>query len=114
MLDKGLDPNFVFIENEGGWSCVMKNLKYTEKNLIIKLKKKLHSIIAECAMTIAAGLKMPKEMLITLVAKGAHIDLRNHKSLTALHKAAVLENYEALKVPVSCLKLLYLKDKVQR
>ena len=53
----------------------------------------------ETPLTIASKLlHEPKEMIGTLVEGGAHLDFRNAQGLSALHKAALADNYEALKV----------------
>ena len=52
----------------------------------------------ESPLTMATQLDKPRYMLITLVSGGAHIDFRNKAGLTAMHRAAVKGNYEAIKV----------------
>ncbi|GAA49875.1 SH3 and multiple ankyrin repeat domains protein, partial [Clonorchis sinensis] len=67
-LNKGLDPNFQW-----------KDMGETPLTLAIKLAK-------------------PRDMIMTLVSGGAHLDYRAADTMTPLHKAAVAGNYEAIKV----------------
>ncbi|KAF7262527.1 hypothetical protein EG68_00178 [Paragonimus skrjabini miyazakii] len=67
-LNKGIDPNFHWKEN------------------------------GETPLTLAAKLEKPKEMIMTLVAGGAHLDFRAEDTMTPLHRAAATGNYEAIKV----------------
>ncbi|KAF5406307.1 SH3 and multiple ankyrin repeat domains protein [Paragonimus heterotremus] len=67
-LNKGIDPNFHWKEN------------------------------GETPLTLAAKLEKPKEMIMTLVAGGAHLDYRAEDTMTPLHRAAATGNYEAIKV----------------
>ncbi|KAF8570528.1 hypothetical protein P879_01383 [Paragonimus westermani] len=67
-LNKGIDPNFHWKES------------------------------GETPLTLAAKLEKPKEMIMTLVAGGAHLDFRAEDTMTPLHRAAATGNYEAIKV----------------
>nr|KAG5704985.1 hypothetical protein BaRGS_022827 [Batillaria attramentaria] len=69
MTSKGLDPNFHDQDN------------------------------GETPLTVAATLGRDKtrEVMITLVSGGAHIDFRNRSGLTAMHRAAIVGNAEAIK-----------------
>uniref|UniRef100_A0A0V0J1B4 PDZ domain-containing protein n=1 Tax=Schistocephalus solidus TaxID=70667 RepID=A0A0V0J1B4_SCHSO len=51
----------------------------------------------ETPLTIAATLFNPRELIITLVNGGAHLDFRAIDSHTPLHRAAVSGNYEAIR-----------------
>ncbi|CDS43505.1 SH3 and multiple ankyrin repeat domains protein [Echinococcus multilocularis] len=66
LLAKGFDPNF--------WS---------RKD-------------GEAPITAAATTYHPRDLIITLVNGGAHIDFRARDSHTALHRAAICGNYEAI------------------
>ncbi|VDL19068.1 unnamed protein product [Hymenolepis diminuta] len=66
LLAKGFDPNF--------WS---------RKD-------------GEAPITAAAATFHPRNLIITLVNGGAHIDFRAQDSHTALHRAAICGNYEAI------------------
>ena len=59
-----------------------------------------HPGIAETPLTVAATLGKDKtrDVLIALVSGGAHIDFRNRSGLTAMHRAAIVGNAEAIKV----------------
>ncbi|VDL91041.1 unnamed protein product [Schistocephalus solidus] len=52
----------------------------------------------ETPLTIAATLFNPRELIITLVNGGAHLDFRAIDSHTPLHRAAVSGNYEAIRI----------------
>ncbi|CAH8490614.1 unnamed protein product [Dicrocoelium dendriticum] len=67
-LNKGLDPNFQW-----------KDTGDTPLITAIKLEK-------------------PREMIMALVAGGAHLDYRSTDTMTPLHRAAAIGNYEAIKV----------------
>ncbi|CAH8566391.1 unnamed protein product, partial [Schistosoma turkestanicum] len=67
-LNKGLDPNFQWKPN------------------------------GETPLTMAVQLEKPYEMIMALVAGGAHLDYRASDSMTPLHRASVKGNYEAIKV----------------
>ena len=43
-------------------------------------------------------LDKPRDMIITLVSGGYHIDFRNKHGYTGIHRAAQKNNYEAVKV----------------
>lgn len=51
-------------------------------------------------MTVAVTLGKDKcrEVLLALVSGGSHIDFRNRSGLTAMHRAAIVGNAEAIKV----------------
>lgn len=67
-LNKGLDPNFQW--KDGG----------------------------ETPLTLAVKSDKPREMIMALVAGGAHLDYRAADTMTPLHRAASFGNYEAIKV----------------
>nr|QQY02477.1 SH3 and multiple ankyrin repeat domains protein 1 [Cryptocotyle lingua] len=67
-LNKGLDPNFQWKDS------------------------------GETPLTLAIKLSKPRDMIMTLVSGGAHLDYRAMDTMTPLHKAAVAGNYEAIKV----------------
>ncbi|KAL8583265.1 hypothetical protein ACOMHN_043100 [Nucella lapillus] len=69
MTNKGLDPNFHDQDN------------------------------GETPLTVAATLGKDKarEVVISLISGGAHIDFRNRSGLTAIHRAAIVGNAEAIK-----------------
>ncbi|CAH8609345.1 unnamed protein product [Heterobilharzia americana] len=67
-LNKGLDPNFQWKQN------------------------------GETPLTLAVQLEKPYEMIMALVAGGAHLDYRASDSMTPIHRASVKGNYEAIKV----------------
>lgn len=52
----------------------------------------------EAPITAAATTFHPRDMIIALVNGGAHIDFRARDSHTALHRAAICGNYEAIQV----------------
>ncbi|XP_064627381.1 SH3 and multiple ankyrin repeat domains protein 2-like isoform X2 [Lineus longissimus] len=69
FINKGLDPNFH------------------------------NNDIGETPLTLATTLAKPRQMIMTLVNGGAHIDFRRKKDgCTPMHKAAIRGNYDALKV----------------
>lgn len=51
----------------------------------------------------AVQLEKPYEMVMALVAGGAHLDYRASDSMTPIHRASEKGNYEAIKVSVICL-----------
>jgi ankyrin repeat protein len=57
-------------------------------------------IFTETPLTIVCTIKghKCKEMVLTLVGGGAHIDFRNKKGMTALHKAVLVKNPTSVKV----------------
>ncbi|CAH8656224.1 Protein shank [Schistosoma haematobium] len=67
-LNKGLDPNFQWKPN------------------------------GETPLTMAVQLEKPYEMVMALVAGGAHLDYRASDSMTPIHRASEKGNYEAIKV----------------
>ncbi|XP_013408002.1 SH3 and multiple ankyrin repeat domains protein 3 isoform X4 [Lingula anatina] len=67
-LLKGLDPNFY--DSESG----------------------------ETPLTVATSISKPRDMILSLVNGGAHLDFRNKRSLTPLHMASIKGNLEAIKV----------------
>uniref|UniRef100_A0A0R3TVV2 ANK_REP_REGION domain-containing protein n=1 Tax=Rodentolepis nana TaxID=102285 RepID=A0A0R3TVV2_RODNA len=66
LLTKGFDPNF----------CSRKD--------------------GEAPITAAATIFHPRDVIIALVNGGAHVDFRAQDSHTALHRAAICGNYEAI------------------
>nr|CDS30536.1 SH3 and multiple ankyrin repeat domains protein [Hymenolepis microstoma] len=66
ILTKGFDPNF----------CSRKD--------------------GEAPITAAATIYHPRDVIIALVNGGAHVDFRAQDSHTALHRAAICGNYEAI------------------
>ncbi|KAM3181912.1 hypothetical protein ACTXT7_013434 [Hymenolepis weldensis] len=50
----------------------------------------------EAPITAAVATSHPRNLIITLVNGGAHIDFRAQDSHTALHRAAICGNYEAI------------------
>ncbi|KAH8864165.1 SH3 and multiple ankyrin repeat domains protein 3 [Schistosoma japonicum] len=67
-LNKGMDPNFQWKQN------------------------------GETPLTLAVQLEKPYEMIMALVAGGAHLDYRASDSMTPIHRASVKGSYEAIKV----------------
>ncbi|VDP97584.1 unnamed protein product [Trichobilharzia regenti] len=55
-------------------------------------------LFIETPLTSAVQLEKPYEMIMALVAGGAHLDYRASDSMTPIHRAAVKGNYEAIKV----------------
>ena len=55
-------------------------------------------LLSETPLCFAARLEKPREMVISLVSGGAHIDYRNKLGLTPIHTAAFAGNLEAVKV----------------
>ena len=53
---------------------------------------------SETPLMVAAMLDKPRDMIITLVSGGYHIDYRNKHGYTGIHRAAQKNNYEAVKV----------------
>lgn len=82
------------------------------KKMFLKPKKKciflykLHIYLVyiylflETPLTIACSVKGGKcrEIVLTLVGGGGHLDFRNKKGMTALHKAVLVKNPTAVKV----------------
>ncbi|KAI0228973.1 hypothetical protein LSAT2_020617 [Lamellibrachia satsuma] len=68
MLKKGLDPNFQ--DHETG----------------------------EIPLTLATTITKCRNVIITLVGGGAHLDFRNRSGMTGMHRAAVRGNCDALKI----------------
>lgn len=52
-------------------------------------------------MAVTLGRDKCREVILTLISGGAHIDFRNRSGLTAMHRAAIVGNAEAIKV---CIK----------
>ena len=67
---------------------------------IINKIKHLYDIAlsTETPLTLATVLEHPRQMILTLVGSGAHLDMRNRQGLTALHCAAKVANEESIKV----------------
>ena len=57
-------------------------------------------LFLETPLTIACSVKGGKcrEIVLTLVGGGGHLDFRNKKGMTALHKAVLVKNPTAVKV----------------
>jgi SH3/ankyrin repeat-containing protein len=47
---------------------------------------------------VTLGKDRTRDVLIALISGGAHIDFRNRSGLTAMHRAAIVGNAEAIKV----------------
>lgn len=54
--------------------------------------------LTETPLTLAASLQRPRQIMMTLVSAGAHIDFRDKDGLTAMHIAARLGNRDAIRV----------------
>ncbi len=74
-------------------SCPSPTTSYTDEPLFTFAR-----LLAETPLTVASQLDKPRNMLIALVSGGYHIDYRTRGGLTALHRAAQKNNYEAVKV----------------
>lgn len=71
---------------------------YTEE-IILKLAN-FFVLFSETPLTVACSIKggRCREMVLALVGGGAHLDFRNKKGMTALHKAVLAKNMMAVKV----------------
>lgn len=65
--------------------------------------------LKEAPLTLAATQLHPRELIITLVNGGSHIDFRAGDSHSALHRAASHGVYEAIKVSIGflCKRILH-------
>jgi len=54
--------------------------------------------VAEIPLTLATTTTKCRNVIITLVGGGAHLDFRSRSGITAMHRAAVSGNCDALKV----------------
>ena len=72
---------------------VTKANRFLEKGL----DPNFHSDLGETALSVAASLAEPRNMIMALYNGGAHLDFRSRDTLTPMHKAAIIGNDKALK-----------------
>ena len=59
--------------------------------------------MTETPLTLACATKKSREVILTLVAAGAHIDFRNKEGYTPMHRAASMGHTDT--ILVSCLMI---------
>ncbi|CAF0935373.1 unnamed protein product, partial [Didymodactylos carnosus] len=85
-LERGFDPN-IQITDDGMIHTQIRRIQYYLKCLIL-----------ETPLTCAIDLQNPREMIMTLVNGGAHLDYRTKDGQTPLHKAAINNKKAAIMI----------------
>lgn len=76
---------------------VNRNSEKVDKWCAQGLDPNFHDSMGETPLTLAAGIAKNRDVIMSLVAGGAHIDFRNSEGQTSLHKAAFLSMTENVK-----------------
>ena len=96
---KGLDPNFHDHDSGGKEeNTTLLQIICYNRACAWYLFYCISLSFLETPMTMASTLSKPRQMLLTLVSGGAHLDFRNKAGLTPMHRAAREGNKDACRV----------------